>query len=86
MNKLDKEFKKRWIDILLSEKYGQGFNSLGHDNKVCVLGAGGIALAGSSSKGYEVLKDKEIESEFCSLNDVHKIPFEVFAGIIDEWL
>lgn len=86
--KLDKKFKKAWVEALLSGKYTQctGFmrNSKGH---VCTLGLGGILKYKNAWRGWEVIGDEEITNEFVSMNDnPNVIPFEIMAGVINEWL
>lgn len=84
---LDPKFKKDWVKALLSGKYTQN-NSIGRNgsNHHCVLGVGGIALNQDAPSGYNIFKDKKIQEDFIRLNDMDKVPFEIFAGIIDEWL
>jgi hypothetical protein len=87
--KLDPKFKDRWVKALMSGRYEQNTNgnlqSALYPNLVCVLGVGGDLMFGNPRKGYEVIMDGEIEKELYSLNDAG-VPFEVLAGIINEYL
>ena len=86
--KLDKKFKKAWVEALLSGKYtqctGEMTNSQGH---VCTLGLGGVVKHKDPEKGWDVLGNEAITQEFVRMNDnPNVIPFEIMAGVINEWL
>jgi hypothetical protein len=87
--KLDKKFKKAWVEALLSGKYEQACFH-GQCNGKCVLEVGAIVKFGTSTKWQEIFigidYGSTILEEFWKLNDNENLPFEVFAGVINEWL
>jgi hypothetical protein len=84
--RLPKKFKQKWVKALLSGEYRQCTGSMGYKNHCCVLGVGGIIKFGSPSRGWDLLKNKNIEWQLINLNDQGQVPFEVLAGVIDQWL
>jgi hypothetical protein len=99
--KLPKEFKGKWVDALLSGKYGQAPCGLVSNGRYCCLGVAavvsGFAADNLRYDGYvmsEKFKGKipevfrtntEAQINLTLLND-DGVPFEVIAGVINEWL
>ena len=88
--KLDKKFKKAWVEALLSGKYKQS-NFYGECNGKCVLEVGAIVRFGTPKRWASVLGEVDdchctISQQFYELNDNDQVPFEIFAGVIDQWL
>lgn len=102
--KLPEEFKKKWVDALLSGKYKQGnFQLRRVDNTYCCLGVAakvcGVkdnAITGeyglsTVNQNYRkvpnIIKSgpNPIAHAFMVLND-NNVPFEVIAGVINEYL
>lgn len=88
MGKLSKKFKKQWVNALLSGEYEQVFGTPGSDRTKahCVLGVGGVVKYGTCRKAYKVLNGDDAEGALLTLNDEERVPFDILAGVIDEWL
>jgi len=91
MNKLPKKFKDKWVKALLSGDFEQNTTgTMEFDGKVCVLGLGAFVKFGDPERGWNVFDEYgedqwPIECELFGLND-SGVPFEVLAGVINEWL
>jgi hypothetical protein len=114
--KLPKEFKKKWVDALMSWKYNQTDGTLCNEHGYCCLGVACVVAGIDKNilfqtdlipgKGYKEHYEKKFESvpkilrggndrhfndsgdilhELTSMNDKY-VPFEVIAGVINEYL
>lgn len=101
MEKLPKKFKKDWVNALRSGKYKQGYRFLKcgivGETYHCCLGVaceivgdeiptGATWIPDNAYDVPEILHEKnDITESLAGLNDAG-VPFEVIAGVINEWL
>lgn len=91
---MTKAQKKKWIEALRSGEYKQGKQMLYRNGRYCCLGVGCVVLrdketseiAGRSYPSSLGLRGFDgLESPLSEIND-SGVPFEVIAGVIDQWV
>ena len=91
-NKLDPEFKKKWVNALRSGEYKQGDCSLFRNGKYCCLGVASVILGwDKKGDGYKFLPDliqyggaSGFGSRLVQMNDSHEKTFNQIADFIDK--
>lgn len=93
---MDQCWKKKWVNGLRSDAVKQVTGVLQYgEHGFCAMGVLGkeMGLSNMKKKGnldYDELHivglEADIQRAIIQLNDVHHVPFEMLAGLIDETL